>query len=94
MGENGHDDGKTGKYQQETDGQGPGDDQSPKRHGERIHQHGLDGRLNGDWNVDCWRYDWVLDLDTQHRLGGSPFSAGASPPPLKVGGSLSRMAPG
>ena len=19
--------------------------------------------LNGDWNVDCWRYDWVLDFD-------------------------------
>ena len=29
------------------------DDQSPKGHCERIHQHGLDGCLNGDWNVDC-----------------------------------------
>ena len=63
MRENGHHNRETGKDQQETDGQGRGDDQSPKRHGERIHQHGLDGRLNGDWNVDCWRYDWVLDFD-------------------------------
>ena len=29
----------------------------------RNHQHGLDGRLNGNRNIDCWRYDWVLDLD-------------------------------
>ena len=63
MRENGHHNRETGKDQQETDGQGPGDYQSPKRHGERIHQHGLDGRLNGDWNVDSWCYDWVLDFD-------------------------------
>ena len=63
MRENGHHNRETGKGRQETDGQGRGDDQSPKRHGERIYQHGLDGRLNGNRNIDCWRYDWVLDLD-------------------------------
>ncbi len=36
MRENGNHNRETGKDQQETDGQGPRDDQSPKRHGERI----------------------------------------------------------
>ena len=63
MRENGNHDRETGKDQQETDGQESRDYQSQKRQGERIHQHGLDRRLNGDWNVDCWRYDWVLDFD-------------------------------
>jgi len=44
MRENGNHDRETGKHQYETDGPGPGDDQSPKRHGEWVHQHGLDGK--------------------------------------------------
>ena len=49
MGENGHHNRETGKGRQETDGQEPGDDQSPKLHGERLHQRGLDGSC--EWTV-------------------------------------------
>jgi retron-type reverse transcriptase len=36
--------------------------------------------LNGDWNVDSWRYDWVLDPDIKgffDRIDGA-----AVPSPL------------